>query len=163
MAPVTFKQIDLRDHNGVSYEAQYLYTEEFGSLLALRLKGYLTRMYPRSGDEISPIPSSELSQRTRAVRYANMTRTGVDISVDPTAKFEPDLKDGSAWNQELYCFEIARANIYQMCLCLAPRSISDQPHNLALPRLFERVGICIWNVFTNKELPRNAPVEISIV
>ena len=147
MAPITFKHIDSRDHNAIAYEAQFLRAFSLESYPALHLKGHLTRMYPRNGERISPIPLSE--QFVRRI-------------TDPIAAWEPDVLSVSAWNSAIYCFEIARANIYQLCLCLV-RNSHLRPFGPCRPTIFTRVGMCAWNVAANGELPREDLVDIYIL
>ena len=54
-----FKEIDSRDHNSVTCEAHLEGIEEqaLQPFTTLRLKGRMTKMYPRSGHTISPTPS----------------------------------------------------------------------------------------------------------
>ena len=166
MAPIMFKEIDSRDHNSVTCEAHLEGIEEqaLQPFTALRLKGRMTRMYPRSGRTISPIPSSELESRIKVIQYANTIRTGVrNFAGDPTADWEPDIRDVYASTHQIWCFEIARANIYQLCLCVVPLDLSETPDHLKGLPLYERVGICSWNMYRHSELPCNSPTQIHIV
>jgi hypothetical protein len=170
MAPIVYKEIDSRDHNSVTCEAHLEGIEEqaLQPFTALRLKGRMTRMYPRSGHIISPIPESELNIRINAIQYANKNRTGLEKSAsDPTAEWEPDICDVYSSTHDIWCFEIARANIYQLCLCLVPLSPLKRPDHLPdhlkLVPLYERVGICSWNMYRHNELPCNSPIQILIV
>lgn len=159
MAPVTFKEVDSHDPNSVTSEAQIHTVEEIRGFTALLLSGRMTRMYPHSGDKISPIPYSELP---RPSPFPNLVPTALQSPVDRSAGWQPDTLDFHAWTERLYCFEIARENANQLCLCLFPLEDSKRPKDLTQLPLFERVGICIWNMEINGELP-SKPVNLYVV
>jgi hypothetical protein len=159
LGPISYEKVDSRDHNAVTCEARFEGIDEksFHPFTAMLLHGRMTRMYSRNdrgSRKISPIHEGAIRGQMRAIEYANRKRTGsVNVASDPTTEWAADIFGVHASTHPLWCLEIARANIYQMCLCLTPLDTTRRPKHLEHWYIFERIGICSWNMFENGELP----------
>jgi hypothetical protein len=155
LLPISYEEIDTRDPSGVTCEASFEgFIKSFPNrapFAALKLRGRVTRMYPRKHPYISPIPESELQSRMGILRYAATKRTGANtglVSLDLVTDWKPDI-DGlvNAKSSELWCLEIARSNSYQLCLGVVPELVQG------FQMVLKRVGLCYWNMSLHGELP----------